>query len=250
MRVIQQRLTLKRGSRTIDCGIGLATGALQACLAHLDALHPQERNVLENYRYDVRKLQYLLGRLASKNAIQVLNSQVFPADIWIDFGIFQFPVVKGGVTSNVQVSISHTDLVGLALAFPEEHPMGVDLEVVEPKNLELLKTQMTKDELQLLTPYAKEPFLFALFGMKEALSKILRTGMMFPFHFLELEDLEVSGDFFLAKFKHFRQYQGISYFRNGLVCSLALPRRTEVDLVALKSTLDLLLINTIPGMPD
>ena len=69
--------------------------------------------------------------------------------------------------------------------------------------------------------------------MKEALSKILRTGMMLDVKFLAVEEIKVLKDAPACTFTHFGQYKAVARFKKPYVFSMALPRRTAVHLTPL-----------------
>jgi 4'-phosphopantetheinyl transferase len=83
-------------------------------------LHPLEIQYFNELQHSARKISYLLGRFTAKNAINILQTdQDNLCDFYIQPGVFQFPVVKNIANSNIQVSISHCDNLGISLAFYE-----------------------------------------------------------------------------------------------------------------------------------
>lgn len=51
---------------------------------------------------------------------------------------------------NIQVSISHCDAIGFSTAFPEAHPMGIDVEKISPDRTDVILSQITPTEQSLL----------------------------------------------------------------------------------------------------
>lgn len=205
-------------------------------------LHPQEKSYADQLKFDRRKHSYLLGRVSAKHALtNILNQPI--TSVFIDYGVFQFPVVKNVPDINAQVSISHCDDLGLALAFPEEHPMGLDIEKVEDKIVETLDSQITDKEKALLAAsnLSKEKGYTLFWTVKEALSKILRTGLMMDFKVLQIESLKFDGQSFTCDYTHCGQYKSLSIIVGDYVCTLVLPKNTTVDLTDYWSTV----INTI-----
>ena len=207
-------------------------GSLKECQLHLDRLHPNEQLVYRNYHYNQRKTSYLLGRLSAKQAILPLINISSPKSIWIDRGVFQFPIVKCPNNSNIQVSISHCDRIGFSIAYPEAHPMGIDVEKINADNRTTVLSQLTQKEQLLLTQKNNNSIATytTLFSIKEALSKVIRTGMMLDFKFLEIDSIKIVQQTMECTFTHFGQYKAVAYFKNDYVFSIVLPKRTKTQL--------------------
>jgi len=163
------------------------------------------------------------------------------ASIAIGFGVFQFPVVKyypGGAAANrvgpVQVGISHCDDIAVALAFPEEHPLGIDLERAGRANADTIKSYVTPGESVLIARRGIDRDIgFTIFWtMKEALTKILRTGLMVDLSLLEIDSIEIAPDAltYTATFRHLGQFKAMARCEGNYVCSVALPRETTPSL--------------------
>ncbi|MBC8756559.1 4-phosphopantetheinyl transferase family protein [Kordia sp. YSTF-M3] len=198
----------------------------------LEALHPKELEIYSSFKHEPRKMSYLLGRLSAKKAIYELTDFNELNTIFIDTAVFEFPVVKCLAIQNIQLSISHCNTIGLSIAFPESHPMGIDLEEVNTKNVDVLKDQMTLKEVQLVENlFLEEAKGYTLiWTAKEALSKIFKTGMMMDFKLLELDKVVKKGPIWESTFKHCEQYKAISYFSGTYVCSLVLPKYSTFNI--------------------
>ena len=184
----------------------------------------------QSLKFERRKSSYLLGRMAAKKALGQLYPHIKYENMHIAFGVFDFPTIKDtSFGRNMQVSISHAGGLALALAFPEEHPMGVDMERVDTKQTEAIEGQMTTQDIAFLQAnqlYSKDG-LTLLWSMKEALSKVLKTGFMIDFQLLEINSLEIQGKQYIATFRHFPQYKALGYIHNGFTYAIVLPQRTE-----------------------
>jgi len=235
---------LEREKATFKAGICLLKSTLPELRQHLHLLHPEEKAYHDYLKYDKRKLSYLLGRMASKKAIAEIIPEQDPASIEVKFGIFQFPVVKHVIKENIQVSISHCDNIGVAIAFPEEHPMGVDIEAINSKNENILKRQVHESEVQLMLQHRVEAALgyTMLWSMKEALSKIIRTGLTIDYHLLKIETLKIEDSIYSTTFKNFGQYKAISFQADQYVFSLVLPGRSKLNHKQLQQSIKQFLI--------
>lgn len=193
-------------------------------------LHPKELAYFESLIYSKRQYSYLLGRYCAKHAIAAyINFHPF-REILIENGVFYYPVVTSSRESNLQVSISHTDTLGAALAFPEAHPMAIDVEKVCPSNIEIIKSQLSSAEKKLTFSGDEALQLTLLWTLKEALSKVLKCGLTVPFEILEVESAEEKENFVTSSFKNFKQYQALSFLVDTTVCSLVYPIKTRLIL--------------------
>ena len=198
---------------------------------YLTHLHPNERRQYERYGSEKRRLSYLLGRLAAKHAISQLAQQRSLKSIWIDKGVFEFPVVKGSNLQNIQVSISHSDNLGLSVAYPEDHPMGVDIEKINKSRIKAILSQLTNQEKSLLENLELDNIAIytAFFSIKEALSKVIHTGMMLNFNYLEIREITYTSPTLSCLFANFGQYKARAWIGKDYVFSIVLPRKTSAD---------------------
>lgn len=225
---ISGKITLDRKDAQYRIGYGLIKNELPKLMPCINMLHPYEKEYLENVRYNARKQSYLLGRIAAKKALLELTTEV-PDSIWIDKGVFNFPVVKNVYhQDNLQVSISHCNDIGVALAFTENHPLAIDIEYINVNQCQFIKKNLTSKELMMITDLKLDkPYGFVLlWSIKESLSKIFKTGMTMDFKLLEISNLTYNGGFYENSFVYCRQYKSISKIVNNYVVSIALPRNS------------------------
>jgi 4'-phosphopantetheinyl transferase EntD len=232
MLIHRGKFTLKRENSIHYAGFCILQAAPGALTQQLALLHPEERSYYDTLRFEKRRESYLLGRISAKKAIGALSAFEDLPKIAIEAGIFQFPVVKYSVTRNLQVSISHCDGLGIALCHPEVHPLGVDVERTDKDNTTAIEEQLTAHELALVVtvPLQRPVACTMIWTMKEALSKILRTGLTMDLKLLEIQSLAKEGELYISQFKHLIQYKAISCIAGAYVCSVVVPGRTTPDL--------------------
>ncbi len=201
-------------------------------------MHPQELSYYNSLIFDKRKRSYLIGRYAAKRAIAALTHERNLQNILIQHGIFNQPIVTYRDLHNVQVSITHCDEIGAAIVFSEAHPMGLDIERINTDKEVLIESQLTEAERKfvktILCPY--DILLPLLWAAKEALSKILKTGLVTPFILFELSTIESQKEFFVGYFKNFAQFKALLFNFDDYVCSIVYPKKMEmgVDLKAMQ----------------
>lgn len=196
-------------------------------------LHPTEETRYRGLSHPRRQHSYLLGRYCAKQAIMACHNNINERKIAIQAGVFDQPVVVSGPHPSFQVSISHTDSLGTALAFPEIHPMAIDVETICPSKREAIKSQLTLTEQKLgaFLQYDEATQLTLLWTVKEALSKALRCGLTVPFEILEVDTLrKEKKDFVISTFKNFKQYHALSFCLGESVCSIVHPLSTSFDI--------------------
>ncbi len=195
-------------------------------------LHPSERARAATFRAERRRDGFLGGRIAAKLALQRLRPGLDGAGTCIFTGVFGQPIVEGPAAAGLQVTISHAEGLAGAVAFPEAHPVGFDLERIRPELEATIRSQLTSREHALLPglPFDPATGCTLLWTIKESLAKVLKCGLMTPLSILELESLDASGPTVVATFAHFGQYRTESIVGSECVLSLALPRNTAMEL--------------------
>jgi phosphopantetheinyl transferase len=173
----------------LDCS-GPDGEVMREVIAHI-ILSSKERRVWNSLTYgEVRKTEWLLARLAGKEAIRELLVQQgmadqWPADIEIladDNGHPQ--VTVPGLTDSTWlpvVSLSHSggNCVALAARLPEHGGVGIDIEVERPLEESFAVTAFGSEELAMLTELAgddKEQWLFRGWCAREAAVKAMGGG--------------------------------------------------------------------------
>ncbi|GAA3512795.1 hypothetical protein GCM10022393_28240 [Aquimarina addita] len=195
--------------------------------------HREEKMFYQNLKFDKRKESYLIGRIAAKKAVlEILLTDECIKSFSVEFGIFKFPVVKYLRNQNIQVSISHRNNFGIALAFPEEHPMGLDIEKIDENRINSIENMMRNKEFSLINScsLSKKVGVTILWTLKESLSKLLKTGLMLDFKILEIESICNAGDMYLSTFRYFYQYKAYSKKIDDYIISIVLPKNTHCDL--------------------
>jgi 4'-phosphopantetheinyl transferase EntD len=193
-------------------------------------LHPHELAQYEKLTVPRRRSSFLLGRYVAKQALATLLRESAPARIEIAPGVFTQPVVKFPTSEPVGVSITHAGELACALAFPEIHPMGIDVERLDGKSLEAMKSQILPDELrpEALDRVSELVRCTVIWTAKEALSKVLTCGLMCPFALLETVDLQPEAAGYGGHFRHFGQYKFHARVVHDHVLSIVLPKWTTM----------------------
>lgn len=231
----QQTLKLNRATQQFCAELCLISASLSQLKNQTSKfLHAEELDYFKSLSFAKKQHSYLLGRYSAKLALS--NGTIGPnfKSILIKPGVFEYPVVNyPNNPKNIQLSISHSELLGAALAFPESHPMGIDLEIIKPNNKVNIATQLTVNESQWIESCSYTPvenLYTLLWTIKEALSKVLRTGFMTPFEIYEVKNTVWHDNYWISEFKNFAQYQAISFKLNQYFFSIVYPCDTELKI--------------------
>lgn len=227
---------------TIDLGLERESGGFRAVLAWsrcvvasgLQAtasavLAGEELEYWEGLEFPVRKSSYLMGRDAAKQAIAVFAGVSDLKTFEVVAGVFNQPVVRGAGFP-VGVSISHSETLACAIAFPEEHPMAVDMEPVDAHRAAIMERELAGLEIRALEEAGCGAVAARVVGWtaKEALSKVLRCGLMCPYSLLTVARVAGGEGRVSGEFENFGQYRFESWVRPEFVLTLVLPRRTRL----------------------
>ncbi|WP_166923270.1 4'-phosphopantetheinyl transferase family protein [Flavobacterium poyangense] len=226
-------LKLERENSEHLAGFAIVKKELVGLNDCLEILHLDEITYLNSLKFDKRKSSYLLGRISAKNALsKIIPAKTSMNSFKIGSGVFQYPVIEHLSCSGFQVSITHCDTIGISLAYPEAHPIGVDIEKINPAKVDSMISLLTPAEITLTSSLLKDKAsaYTLLWTVKESLSKVLRTGMMIDFKYLEVESIHYIDGLYLANFKNFAQYKSYSIVLESYIVSITCPRRTNIDL--------------------
>lgn len=198
-----------------------------------DFLDEKEREHVKGFKFPAKREGFLLGRLAAKRALGALLAEADLQRIDIHSGVYGQPLVRHPRASGVSVTVSHSHGLAVALAFPREYPMGIDLETVAAVSAATVIGEMEASPAEftwLATGGEDEATACCvLWTAREALGKALKIGLNSPLGILALSDIrDLGAGNWLGRYQKFPRCQCLSQVKNGRVLSLALP--TEVTL--------------------
>lgn len=220
-----KNLSIDRKGETIPFSFAFFLGASKP-----EVLSLTEKREFEALLADVRKQSFLSGRYVAKEAFRALLEVEVPfEDITIEKGVFDFPLVRATKPHNLEISFSHSGSYATAISFPDFHPMGIDIEVLDNVKPDVVHSQITKAEYSKVFALVKDEILACaqLWTAKEALSKVIKTGLMIDFQLLEIENVELlTKDIYAFSFLQFPQYKAIVFNDRKVAFSIVLPARS------------------------
>lgn len=219
--------------KNISCGFGLIDyHHLDPDNFKLSVLSPEETNYYQNLRVETRKKSFLFGRYVAKMAASILSQCNDLTVQNIARGVFSQPILYDPFHPTIDVSLSHSKNFATALSFPRTCPMSLDVEYVSrnPNIQEFLKLTPTERNLYEYLPYKTEENSTLMWTMKEALSKVLKTGLTTDLTLYEINNIIINQDYTLSEYTHFCQYKVYSWFYLGYAFSIIIPKNTDLDI--------------------
>ncbi|MBM0276217.1 4'-phosphopantetheinyl transferase family protein [Micromonospora tarensis] len=218
-----------------------------ATSADAAVLHRRERHRLLRMRHERRRADYLAGRRAAKAAVTQLCGMADPTTIWVEPGALHQPVLGGPGTDGVAVSLAHSQHLGAAVAFDVAHPVGIDLERVDPARAGILQSTLTPGEREITAglPLAALTAATAVWTAKEALAKFLRVGLSIDLSLLEVASWRIEGEWWRLEYRHVVSLKALVLVVDDWVLALCLPARSTVSTPELSHSLAAALLDDI-----
>lgn len=171
----------------------------------LDWLTPGERARYEEFRFDKRRQDWLLGRWTAKQALLGLSK--LPQSDIARFEILAAPngapeAQFDGKPCDTGLSISHSNGRAFSVVSGETTELGCDIELVEPRGAAFVDTFFTEAECERIeraTPEDRDILVTVIWSAKESTLKALRTGLKVDTRSVEVTDDRAAADWQLAR---------------------------------------------------
>ncbi len=143
----------------------------------------------------------------------------------------QAPVTDGGgKLPALGVSLSHVNGRGVAVAFPSDHAVGLDLELVDPRRAETVREGVplsaAEEDWLKTTALPEATALLLLWTARESLSKALGCGLACKWETLALQEIgTVSEGIYSGRFLHHPQFRCVNWVGPEAVMSLTFVAR-------------------------
>ena len=212
----------------------------RVCFVAVDAtpsaefLSESEKERLQGIQFAAKREGFLLGRFAAKNALGALLAEPDLRQIEIRSGIYGQPLVHHPRAGSAEVTVSHSHGLAVALAYPAEYPMGIDLETISAVSTEVVigELEASPPELTWLATGGVNAATACcvLWTAREALGKALKIGLNSPLGILALADIRAAGEGgWVGRYLNFPQCQCLSQVKGDRVLSLAMPKEVELS---------------------
>lgn len=193
-------------------------------------LHKNELKFLNQCHDEKKRRQFLQSRKLSKELLSTHLKETNLTKIHIESGVFNQPVITYPSVIHPAISISHSDNCSACIITSEIHPMAIDIEKIQHNKKEHMAPPLSHSEKTLVKELPSHEYItyLQLWTAKEAISKVLKTGLMASFEIYEIDNVNISGAYTIFTFKNFAQYKAISFEIKGNICSVVLPKKTKL----------------------
>lgn len=194
-------------------------------------LTEEEKKYTENLKFEKRLYSYLIGRYTAKRAIADFCNIGSLDSIEIKQGVFYQPYISSKGLNDVDISLTHCNHIGGAVAFSKSIMMGIDIEQVLTKNIEVISTQCSKSEILMIKNIFKkeEVGLTINWCLKEAMSKAIKTGFAASIDMFEIKKIEQYEQCYIAEYEKFGQYRSIAVNFDEYICAITIPKEIMSD---------------------
>jgi 4'-phosphopantetheinyl transferase len=200
-------------------------------------LNQAELAAWQTLRLENKRQSALQGRIAAKRALGAALGEVDATKIGIARGSFGQPLVRHPRAAGIDITLSHSHGLAVALAYPDALPMGIDLEQVPAVSAHTVlgELQMSDAERAWLAqaPIGAATACGMLWSAREALGKSLKTGINSPLGVFALSALEPMHDAdgvppgtvaWIGHYANFPHTHCLVQVSGSRVLTLALPR--------------------------
>ncbi len=137
---------------------------------------------------------WLLGRIAAKDAVRRWlwdrgHGPRFPIEVKVRNQASGRPVASGPFSEDLRISIGHCETMGVAM-LAVGRDVGIDVEKIAPRDPALISSAFTESELALLPSADHDEWLTRLWTAKEAVGKLLGTGLAGKPRSFELSEID------------------------------------------------------------
>ena len=193
-----------------------------------------EKVQLAGFKFAAKQESFRLGRLAAKRALGALLEEPDLRTIEIHPGIYGQPLVVHPRAATIEVSVSHSHGRAVALAFPAEFPLGIDLETASAISAATIIGELgaTPAELTWLATGGVDDATACgvLWTARESLGKSLKIGLNCPLGMLGLAQIQGTGEgSWAGRYLNFPQCQCLALVKGGRVLTVALPREAALS---------------------
>lgn len=172
--VYQDKFHTRLSSRGALMGIGMvqATVTTEKDVQNLQEKFFYQHPLKIPPQYEIKRQQsYLLGRIAASKSITAL--EITPTKIYFAQGLLGNPLTYLTNKTQVQISLTHDQDLGLCISTFENVNLGVDFCWDHPNRQKMFARVISEEETRLLTPPPPKSLFWCA---KEALRKALQLG--------------------------------------------------------------------------
>ncbi|MBX9702715.1 MAG: 4'-phosphopantetheinyl transferase superfamily protein [Alphaproteobacteria bacterium] len=136
--------------------------------------------------------------------------------------------------SHLQISVTHSETLGFAVAFEGLYPLGIDVERINMQKAENIESLLVDDEKKIIQTILdkKEIRTTVLWTAKESLCKALGGGLAVFSEITQIIGVFPTQSYTEILFKHFPGFRAYSFLFEDYIITITFPytKRFEIDL--------------------
>jgi 4'-phosphopantetheinyl transferase len=224
-------LNLERPDSKYTAGICMVRAGAETLITLGDFFSLAEQNAWSKDAAAKRQQAVLWSRIAVKNALTAMAPDLVKTDFTVGTDIFGKPYIQNSAGLTFGVSISHTKDIAIAVVFPIQHPLALDVEAHSLTNSETIAGEMTAHESRYFENInlPNEMGYTLNWTIKEAYSKALSVGITTPMPILEVDSIEqTSPMYFESWLKNFTQFRIHSWVCGNYALTMTVPYKSTL----------------------
>ena len=186
----------------------------------IESLSEKELKIYSKFTSRKRQQEFIAGRIACKKAFFKLTRG--EKDYFEKFSSVSVLNNKTGApfieNSDLFVTLSHSHEVAVAVIC--DHPIGVDIERINPRKISALKKMSSEIEPN----FQNITSLTVLWTLKESLGKALQTGIVKDFRYYDTKNFRLDNGLYRCDFKNFPSFSGTATTNKNFSIALVYPR--------------------------
>lgn len=171
----------------LDFSIPMDTSLFEALLHHVA---PEKKDRLRHFRRNEDKLRGLYADLMVRDTI-IRVTGLDNRDLSFGTNDYGKPFLENKITRLSQAHVSHFNISHSGhwvVAVFDQQPVGIDIEEIQPIDLDISKNYFSPDEHHdLMSKADKFDYFFTLWALKESYIKILGKGLSHPLNAFSLK---------------------------------------------------------------
>ncbi len=198
-------------------------------------LAASERTFLSHIRSERRMESFLLGRVSTKHAYRRYSAinglrQYRYDDLHIEYSCTGKPILfDQEENSGCQVTITHSETMGISLVSDSRFLFGIDLEWKSQKKSDSVRAFLSAEEQELSDGTQVKDMELLFWSAKEALGKYLGIGLSAGPDIFKIDRTERQGRFYEVSFLNLTRHRVIGYVSTEFVLALAYYERMSLE---------------------
>ncbi|WP_459470480.1 4'-phosphopantetheinyl transferase family protein [Staphylococcus cohnii] len=182
-----------------------------------------------------RKIEYYWGRIALKISLPSKIDIPFFKQKHIGQGIFNQPLLNN--SNNIDLSLSHCSELAIAISFPRDYLIGIDVENIQLHLPSSIKEFVSKKAMENIKDVKTEIIYTVCWTSIEGLSKALKVGFTANPLIFSIHNISESNEIFYIEFDNFSSFIGYAFKVDNYVFSIILPKQHDVNIHKIKKSI-------------